>query len=491
MNQFFEIILILYALFLTLLLIYSLCSLNLAMVFKNWANSRDAASGAPLAEGDLPFVTIQLPIYNEKFVVRRLVEKICEIDYPSDRLEIQVLDDSTDETKAISLAIVDEMKARGFIIEHLHRAVRDGFKAGALRDGLAVAKGEFIAIFDADFLPEADFLKQTLPHFATPKIGLVQTRWEHINDNFSPLTRAQALALDGHFVVEQTARNSEGHFINFNGTAGVWRKETILDAGNWHADTITEDLDLSFRAQLRGWQFRYLTDYTTPAELPAEINALKSQQYRWTKGAIETAKKLLPTVWKSALPIRTKLHCTYHLTSNVVYLAVLGVALLNLPLIYIKTNVSEFAEYFVYMSVFSLSFIGPFSMYFLAQRNTYSDWKKRMLSFPVYMSGTMGLTLNNAKAVLDGLVGKKTGFVRTPKFNVFNDSKSIKSTNYKMRLTPIIVLEVLMTIYTFASLSLAVYHLEVAAIPFHFMFFFGFALVSWLTLKHHFSYQIT
>jgi cellulose synthase/poly-beta-1,6-N-acetylglucosamine synthase-like glycosyltransferase len=470
------------------LLLYSLCSFNLAYLFQKYSKENALE---PLTElpNPLPFVTVQLPIFNEKYVVERLVKKIAEFDYPAELFDIQLLDDSTDETTEICKTLVKQLQAQGLQISHIHRTNRDGFKAGALRDSLSSAKGEFIAIFDADFLPEADFIKKTLPYFENSKIGMVQTRWQHINDDFSALTRAQALALDGHFVVEQTARNKHGHFINFNGTAGVWRKETIIDAGNWQSDTITEDLDLSFRAQLKGWKFHYLTDYTTAAELPAEINALKSQQYRWTKGAIETAKKLLPAVWRSDLSFSNKLQCTYHLTSNLVYLAVLGVAILNLPLIYIKTNLPEFSLYFVFMSIFSLSFIGPAALYYTSQKATYTDWKKRLKSFPIYMSGTMGLTLNNAKAVFDGLIGKKTAFVRTPKFNINTKADKFHTKKYKMAIKPIVFIELFMVFYTFSSLAIAVYYAELAAIPFHFMFFFGFATVSTLTFKHHFAYQ--
>ncbi|MEY3312305.1 MAG: hypothetical protein RL348_1654, partial [Bacteroidota bacterium] len=272
-----------------------------------------------LAQTEWPQVTIQLPVFNEVYVVERLVKAVCEMEYPIDKLEIQLLDDSTDETVEVSRRIVSEYSSKGFDIKHIHRIDRSGFKAGALKSGLETAKGEYVGIFDADFVPNTDFLQKTIPHFQNAEIGMVQTRWEHLNEDYSYLTRAQALALDGHFVIEQQVRNKAGFFINFNGTAGIWRKSCIEDAGNWHADTLAEDLDLSYRAQLRGWKFMFLNDVTSPAELPADINGLKTQQFRWTKGAVETAIKLLPMVWKSSLPLKIKAECTVHLTSNIVF----------------------------------------------------------------------------------------------------------------------------------------------------------------------------
>ncbi|MBU2585810.1 MAG: glycosyltransferase family 2 protein, partial [Bacteroidetes bacterium] len=268
---------------------------------------------------ELPTVTIQLPLFNEIYVVKRLMDSICEIEYAKEKLEIQVLDDSTDDTSEHLQGLMEEKRNLGFNVTYYHRTNRQGFKAGALKEGLEKTNSEFIAIFDADFVPKKEFLEKTLPYFTDPKVGMVQTRWEHLNAEFSLLTRAQALALDGHFVIEQNVRNKSGFFINFNGTGGVWRKSCIIDAGNWEADTLTEDLDLSYRAQLKGWQFIFLNDFTSPAELPSEINALKNQQFRWTKGAIETCKKILPVVWKSKIPLRIKLQSTFHLTNNFVF----------------------------------------------------------------------------------------------------------------------------------------------------------------------------
>ena len=366
-------------------------------------------------------VTIQLPLYNELYVVERLINAVCEIDYPKEKLEIQVLDDSTDETTNIVKNIVAKKKLEGFDISHIRRGTRKGFKAGALKEGLKIAKGEYIAIFDADFIPHKNFLKKTLPFFSNEKIGMVQTRWEHINGNYSILTKAQALALDGHFVIEQSVRNKAGFFINFNGTGGIWKKACIEDAGNWHDDTLTEDLDLSYRAQLNGWKFVFLKDFTSPAELPSEINALKNQQFRWTKGAIETAKKILPAVWKSDVALRVKLQATFHLTNNIVFPFILLAAILNVPLIFIK-NSGSYTAYFAILSLFVLAFISSFLFYLYSQKDIRTDWRKKIVLFPIFMAGSMGFAVNNSRAVVEGLLSRKSEFVR----NLFSEIDKVK-----------------------------------------------------------------
>ena len=478
-----------YFMMLSVLLVYSVEAFYLSLKFKsNYIDKEKEVT--PALQKDLPLVTIQLPIFNEKYVLERLMESISKIDYPQTHLDIQILDDSTDESQYLCSELAASYRNKGFDVEHIHRKNREGYKAGALKNGLLTAKGEFVAIFDADFLPKPDFMKQTIPFFQNSEIGLVQSRWKHLNRSYSPLTEAQAIALDNHFVVEQTARNRSGYFINFNGTGGVWRKQTIYDAGNWQADTITEDLDLSFRAQLLGWKFKYLVDYETPSELPAEINAFKSQQYRWTKGAVETARKLLPRVWKSHLSIKEKVQCTYHLTNNIVYIAVFFLAILNLPMIYIKTEMPEYNIYFLILSVFSISFVGPMLMVYFAQNLTSPNWKRNLIFIPVFLSGTMGLAVNNCKAVLEALIGKKSEFVRTPKFNIFNKTDKWKTKTYKAELSAWVFVELLMALYTFVGLSIAVVNLEIAAIPFHAMFCFGFSMMSFLTLKHHFQQKM-
>lgn len=435
---------------------------------------------------EYPVVTIQLPLFNELYVVERLIDSICLIDYPKDKLEIQVLDDSTDETTQITGAAVEAKQKEGFDIHHIRRGSREGFKAGALKEGMKIAKGEYIAIFDADFIPHRDFLKKTLSFFTDDNIGMVQTRWEHLNGDYSILTKAQALALDGHFVIEQSVRNKSGFFINFNGTGGVWRKNCIEDSGNWHADTLTEDLDLSYRAQLKGWRFVFLKDFTSPAELPSEINALKSQQFRWTKGAIETAKKILPLVWKADIPLRVKLQSTFHLTNNLAFPFILLAAILNVPLIFIK-NSGPHDTYFAIMSVFVLAFISSFMFYLYSQKDIREDWRKKIVLFPLFMAGSMGFAVNNTRAVFEGLMNRKSEFVRTPKFKVENEKDSWKGNKYlnkKKKIDMMVFVELIMAIYCLIGIISSIYFLEIAALPFQLLFFTGFAFVSYTSIKH-------
>jgi len=473
-------ILIIYFISLSILFGFGIHGIILLYYFKKTANFKHPACEMP---EEVPKVTIQLPMFNEMFVVERLINAICEINYPKDRLEIQVLDDSTDESQNLSEKLVNQFRSLGFNIKFIHRTDRSGYKAGALKAGLEVAEGEFVAIFDADFVPNKDFLMKTIPHFSNKNIGMVQTRWEHLNEEDSFLTKAQALALDGHFVIEQQVRNKAGFFINFNGTAGIWRKECILDAGNWQPDTLTEDLDLSYRAQLRGWKFIYLNDVTSPAELPADINALKTQQFRWTKGAVETAKKILPKVFKSKLPFKTKLECYVHLTSNIVFPFIIIVAFLNVPVVIIKNTVGGFDEFYSLMSIFVLASISTFLFYMFAQRAIHLDWRRRLLLFPVFLAGSMGLAVNNTKAVLEALFNKKSGFARTPKAG---DNKTTwKKMQYKQRrISGLVFIELFMAFYFVIGIVISAAYLEIAAIPFQFMFLMGFGTVAYMSLKH-------
>ncbi|NLT52272.1 MAG: glycosyltransferase [Ignavibacteria bacterium] len=430
-------------------------------------------------------VTIQLPLYNELYVIERLINAVCEIDYPKEFLEIQVLDDSTDETVQIVEKIVSEKQKLGFDIKQIHRTDRTGYKAGALKAGLKISKGEYVAIFDADFIPKKDFLKKTLSYFTNDRVGMVQTRWEHLNEDYSMLTKIQALALNGHFVMEQPVRNKAGFFINFNGTGGVWKKECIEDAGNWHSDTLTEDLDLSYRAQLRGWRFVFLRDFTTPSELPMEINALKAQQFRWTKGAVETAKKILPAVWKSDIPFRIKLQSTFHLTNNIVFPFILLAAILNVPLIFIK-NSGPHDVFFNVMSIFVLAFISSFLFYLYAQKAVNEDWRKKILFFPLFMAGSMGLAFNNSLAVIEGLLDRKSSFVRTPKFKVVEKNDKWNKNKYlgELKIDAAVFVELMLAFYCLIGVVASIYFLELAALPFHLLFFVGFSSVSILSIKH-------
>ena len=478
-----EFILIVYIVSLSILMLFG--SHGFVMLYYRNKYSRNLPLGKNSTVTESK-VTIQLPLYNELYVAERLVNAVCKIDYPKENLEIQVLDDSNDETVEIVRKIVEKKKLEGFDIEHIRRENRKGFKAGALKEGLSRAKGEFIAIFDADFIPKENFLKKTLRYFSDEKIGMVQTRWEHLNENFSVLTKIQALALDGHFVIEQSVRNKSGFFINFNGTGGVWRKRCIEDAGNWQDDTITEDLDLSYRAQLRGWRFVYLRDFTTPAELPSEINAFKAQQFRWTKGAIETAKKMLPLVWKSDIPLRVKLQSTFHLTNNIVFPFILLAGLLNVPLIFIK-NSGPYDPFFNFMSIFVLAFISSFFFYLYGQKEVHPDWRKKIALFPVFMAGSMGLAVNNTRAVFEGLLNRKSEFVRTPKFNLLKNSDDMVKNKYlAKRIDTSVFIELMMAFYCFIGVVAALYFMEIAALPFNLMFFGGFTAVSILSIKQSF-----
>lgn len=478
-----DIVLIGYFLALFILFVFGLHGFIMIFYYNKYRDNKPV----PTDKIKEPLVTIQLPLFNEMYVVERLINSVCEIDYPKNKLEIQVLDDSTDETVKITARAVEQKKNEGFDIIHVRRTNREGFKAGALKEGLKTAKGEYIAIFDADFIPDKNFLRKTLSFFTDENIGLVQTRWEHLNGDFSLLTKAQALALDGHFVIEQSVRNKAGFFINFNGTGGVWRKECIEDAGNWHADTLTEDLDLSYRAQLNGWRFVYLKDFTSPAELPSEINALKSQQFRWTKGAIETAKKILPLVWKSDVPMRVKLQSTFHLTNNIVFPFILLAAILNVPLIFIKNSGSH-ELYFAVMSLFVLAFISSFLFYLYSQKDVRADWRKKIVLFPLFMAGSMGFAVNNSRAVMEGLLSRKSEFVRTPKFKLENEKDSWvgkRYTNRKIGLS--VYVELIMAIYCLVGIGSSIYFAEIAALPFQILFFLGFSFVSLTSIKHAYS----
>ena len=479
-----QLVLFFYIFSLTVLLVFAshgFIMLYYHRKFEHIAHSRDEK------EQDDKKVTIQLPIFNEVFVAERLIEAVCNIDYPKEKLEIQVLDDSNDETIEVVREIVEAKQKEGYDIQQIRRDSREGFKAGALKYGLNFAKGDYIAIFDADFVPTRDFLKNTLSYFTNPKVGMVQSRWEHLNEDYSILTRVQALALNGHFVIEQDVRNKAGFFINFNGTGGVWKKECIEDAGNWHSDTITEDLDLSYRAQLKGWKFIYLRDFTTPAELPAEMNSLKAQQFRWTKGAIETARKMLPAVWKSDIPLRIKMQSTFHLTNNIVFPFILLAGILNVPLIFIK-NSGPWENVFNYMSVFVIAFISSFLFYLYAQKDVHADWRSKILLFPLFMAGSMGFSLNNSRAVFEGLMNKKSEFVRTPKFRIVNRDDKIKSEKYlKKKVGFSAFIELMLAAYCLIGVVASIYFLEIAALPFQLMFFFGFLIVSYLSFKHTYT----
>jgi len=472
---------------------YALAQLNLMFNYLAAQRKKDKCPKLDLNNPEeVPYVTIQLPVFNELYVMDRLLDNISLIDYPKDKLEIQVLDDSTDETVITTKAHVDKLAATGLDIKHITRTNRQGFKAGALKEGLEIAKGEFIAIFDADFLPDQDWLQKTIPYFKNDKIGVVQTRWAHINRDYSTLTKIQAFALDAHFTLEQVGRNSKGHFINFNGTAGVWRKECIIDAGNWEGDTLTEDLDLSYRAQLKNWEFKYLEDVETPAELPVVISAARSQQFRWNKGGAENFRKMLWRVLTSKnISVKTKLHGILHLLNSTMFLNVLIVGILSIPMLYIKNEYAHLRPYFYIMSFFVMStiifFVCYWIMYKRSHGNTFKDFIKYIGMFFTFFSIAMGFSLHNSIAVLEGHIGKRSEFVRTPKFNISSLKDSWKGNKYlrKNISTNVIFEGILMIYFAFGMYSAFIVGDQggdFGLFPFHLMLTIGFGFVFFKSL---------
>ena len=473
-----------YSLALLLIFFYSLSQLNLLL---NYLGQRRKQQEAPrynlMDPREIPFVTIQLPIYNEKYVVGRLLENIARLEYPKSKLEIQVLDDSTDDSVGETASKIADLRKSGLDIQHIRRENREGFKAGALKEGLKIAKGEFIAIFDADFLPDADWLKKTVPYFKDAEIGVVQTRWGHINRDYSTLTRIQAFALDAHFTLEQVGRNAKGHFINFNGTAGIWRKQCILDAGNWEGDTLTEDLDLSYRAQLKNWKFKYLEDVETPAELPVVISAARSQQFRWNKGGAENFRKtVLSVIQVSNLPLATRFHGVMHLLNSSMFLCVFLVAILSIPMLYIKNTFGHLGWIFEVTSFFIVSTIILFICYWFTYKSiqgsgldNFVDYIKLFFTF---FSVALGFSLHNTVAVLEGHMGKRSEFVRTPKFNIQNLKDSWKGNKYLVtKLSPNTILEFALMLYFLFGMYSAIPLNDFGLFPFHLMLFIGFGFV--------------
>lgn len=477
-------LIIVYGFFLSFILLYSFVQLSLALSYQKSSKSASEPEGEMPAEW--PIVTVQLPVFNEMYVVERLIDTVAQLDYPKDKLEIQVLDDGNDESVELAARCVAKWQKNGVNIKHIRRPDRIGFKAGALAYGLTCSEGEFTAIFDADFVPRKDFLLRTIPYFSDPNIGVVQTRWEHLNEHYSVLTRLQAFGLDAHFSVEQTGRNAGGHFINFNGTAGVWRNKCIEDAGGWQHDTITEDLDLSYRAQLKGWRFKYLEEVGSPAELPAEMNALKSQQFRWTKGAAECAVKNLPSVLrKKGLGVPTKVHAIFHLMNSFIFLCVLGAAFLSLPILLVKVNTSAYDLVFNLAAIFLFSFFVLAYFYWISRKRRGDSFKHFLRDFPMFLSMSMGLSLHNSIAVIEGYLGRKTPFIRTPKFAIQAGKGSWNDKKYRARkANPITIVEALFAIYFVGGIVIGIYYREYGLLPFHIMLALGFGNVAFFSFKH-------
>ncbi len=435
----------------------------------------------------LPVVTIQLPIYNEMYVADRLIDAVCELDYPTELLEIQVLDDSIDETRNVAEQAVRRNAARGVDIKYIHRTDRSGFKAGALEAGLASARGEYIAIFDADFIPPSDFLRRTIHHFTGPRVGMVQARWGHINQDYSLLTKIQSILLDGHFVLEHGGRNRAGLFFNFNGTAGIWRRSAIADAGGWQHDTLTEDLDLSYRAQLRGWRFVFLQDLLAPAEVPVEMNAFKSQQHRWAKGSIQTCRKLLPRILQSKLPLGVKAEAFFHLSANFNYLLMCVLSVLMAPSMVIRYNMGWYEMLLIDIPLFFAATASVANFYMVCQRELHADWATRLKYLPFLMSIGIGLTVNNTKAVLEALFNRQSDFARTPKYRIERSEDEWIGKKYRQSFTVQPMIELALGLYFTATVFYALSNGIYGTLPFLVLFQIGFLYTGLLSIVQQYA----
>lgn len=475
-------VLILYFLILTVLAVYGGYRVKQVIDFWRYRKFIPQPKGR-FAEVDLPVITVQLPLFNEMYVVERLVKAVTEIDYPREKLEIQVLDDSTDETVSLAEMTVAKYAQEGFDIHYLHREDRTGFKAGALEQGLKVAKGELLAIFDADFVPKPDCLRKLVDFFTDPLVGCAQMRWSHINGDYNLLTRLQTIMLDGHFVVEQTTRNRTGGFFNFNGTAGIWRRRAIALSGGWQHDTLTEDTDLSFRAQLMGWKFVYLLDEEAPAEIPVEINAFKAQQRRWAKGVMQVGIKLYPRIWRAPLPLRVKLEMFFRLTGNISYPLMIVASFLQFPLLLVRYNQPFYHLMILDLPLLFFSSISVFLFYgtavwYLDERRT-----PRMLHLPLVMALGIGLAFSNARAVLEAMMGIKSDFIRTPKYSVEQTSdETWKAKKYKRKRGLLPLLELAFSLYFMLAIIYAGHFQMWGTIPFLSLFFFGFGYMGTMSI---------
>jgi len=478
------IILFIYCLAILLIFFYGLAQLNLLVNYLKYKKKIDNALQFDFDNpNEIPRVTVQLPIFNEKYVVERLLTTIAKLEYPHDKLEIQVLDDSTDDSIIQTSKIIDDLSKTGLDIKHITRTNRLGFKAGALKEGLVIAKGDFIAIFDADFVPQKEWLLQTIPYFKDSAIGVVQTRWGHLNRNYSVLTKIQAFALDAHFTLEQVGRNSQSHFINFNGTAGVWRKECIIDAGNWESDTLTEDLDLSYRAQLKNWKFKYLVNVETPAELPVIISAARSQQFRWNKGGAENFKKMSWRVIISKnISLKTKLHGLLHLLNSSMFLFIFLMAILSVPVLYIKSYYAHLSIFFDVLVFFVVTSILFFICYWFTfkslQGGGFINFIKYIGLFFTFYSIAMGFSFHNTIAVLEGLFGKKSEFIRTPKFNIESLKENWRQNSYiSTKVSKNIFIEASLIMYFLFGIYSGIHLNDFGLMPFHVMLCFGYGFV--------------
>ena len=469
----------------TILVILSVYGLHRYDMIRTYFKHRKKATTEPslLRFEQLPPVTIQLPLYNERYVVERLIEEVLKIEYPKDLLQIQVLDDSTDDTAPFAEALVERYHTIGYPIEYHHRSNRHGYKAGALQAGLETATGEFVAVFDADFCPPADFLMRTVHYFADPKVGVVQTRWSYINRDYNFLTEVEAILLDGHFILEHGARSTAGYFFNCNGTAGMLRKSMIADAGGWQHDTLTEDSDLSYRAQLKGWRFVYLPGLDCPSELPVEMHGFQVQQSRWAKGLTQVAKKLLPAIWKADVSKRVKAEAFLHLTPNISYPLMIVMSALMLPVMIVRFYMGVWHMVLIDMPLIAASFWSISLFYVIAQRELYpKSWKRTILLLPMLMAVGVGLTIINTRAVLEALFGVETAFARTPKYAIGDRPMNLEAKKYRRCSGWLPYVEILVGSYFAAMVAFAIETYNFFSIPFLLLFVCGYYWAGFGTL---------
>jgi cellulose synthase/poly-beta-1,6-N-acetylglucosamine synthase-like glycosyltransferase len=478
-------VLVLYFFVLSILAIYGWHRYYLVYLYMK---NRDRVPAPLPSPAVLPPVTVQLPIFNEMYVADRLITAVADMDYPPELLEIQVLDDSTDETSEIAELAVRRLASRGFNIHYLHRVDRRGYKAGALEAGLKEATGRFIAIFDADFVPTRDFLRRTLGYFeADPQVGMVQARWGHINQDYSLLTKIQSILLDAHFVLEHGGRNRAGCFFNFNGTAGVWRREAIESAGGWQHDTLTEDLDLSYRAQLKGWRFVFLPDLVAPAEVPVEMNSFKSQQHRWAKGSIQTCLKLMPRILRSNQPVGVKAEAFFHLSANFNYLLMSVLSVLMFPAMYVRYNMGWTEMLLIDVPLFAAATLSVCNFYVVSQRELYADWRQRLKYLPFLMSIGIGLCVNNTLAVLEAMFGRESEFARTPKYGIEQDSDEWVNKKYHLSVGVQPIIELALGLYFTGTVFYALANQIYGTLPFLMLFQIGFLYTGLLSILQQYT----
>jgi cellulose synthase/poly-beta-1,6-N-acetylglucosamine synthase-like glycosyltransferase len=469
---------------LLILSIYGIHRYFILYLYFKYYKRRPPKAAPVLDPSDYPSVTVQLPLYNELYVAERVINAAAAIRYPKHLLRIQILDDSTDDTARVARNAARKLRESGFEVDYRHRVDRVGFKAGALKAGLEATPDELVAVFDADFIPPVAFLERVVPHFSDPEIGMVQTRWGYLNRDYSLLTRVQSILLDGHFVLEHTARHLSGRFFNFNGTGGVIRRRAIQESGGWQGDTLTEDLDLSYRAQLHGWKFVFLPDVVCPSELPVDIFGFKTQQHRWTKGSIQVGKKLLGEIWLSEAPLRVKLEATFHLSANLSYLLLVLLSVLMPLSVILRSHAVVRGSLFWEMVVFGLTTVSIFLFYLTAQRELYRDWRWRMKDIPFILALGIGMCINNAWAVTEALLGRDTPFVRTAKYRIESLKDRWKGKIYRSMRKPSFVIELVLSVYMCAALVTLVALRNWASLPYVTLFVTGYLYVLGLSILH-------